>query len=98
MICDAPLPLLVRGGASFRPTGLLASLPVSDGLGPFQQCPASEISRRLECDGWQSVDSPHNVALWSDDGGKSPSWLGLEVPEKRRNIEVIQCTKQGIYL
>ena len=82
-MCGDALPLLVRAGASCRRRrrmGLLLIQPISDGLRPFQRLPTSEMSRRWGCDGWPSVDPPHLAALSSDDGGKSPSWLGPEDP------------------
>jgi hypothetical protein len=71
MMCGDALPLLVRAGASCRcrRMRLLVLWPISDGLRPFQQLPASEMSRRWGCDGWQSIDPPHLAALLSDDGG-----------------------------
>ena len=93
-MCGTSSPWLVRGdSASLRLTRLLVLLPNSGGLGPFQRCPAAEISRRWGCGGWLSVYPPHLAALLSVDGWKSPSWLGLEVPEKRLLIEVILCRK-----
>jgi hypothetical protein len=79
MMCDAALPMVWEGASCCR-AEVSASRPISDGLGPFQRLPASELSRRWGCDGWPSVDPPHLAALSSDDGGKSPSWLGLEDP------------------